>query len=420
LEQERLRQEEEEKRRKEEEERKRQEEEERKKREEEERKKEEEKRKLREEFERLKREEELMRKQEEERKRQEEEAERRRQEEEEERLRREALASQEQEIADEPEEEVIFEDDFETSSITSFDSVTSTNSEMEERARRAHDVRAQKDKQHEVDMEKVRKEGEDRLRAALKRQQLQQEEKKKKMEEKNSKAEQKLATYKAQQNDQVDQMLASYLKKQDTTTREQEIILPESIIRLGSGMYMFGNMKVHLRCVNGYLVARVGGGWMPLTQFLNKHSKTTGINYKLQNTNYAPAATKNTDEWKYLNIEKRVGYAETDSETESEATDTSQFSTSSGNLKVPSIKRTTSSTQLKTSSTNLTVKPAEAPIPKKSASFTPAQLEQAQAAVEPVRKISTEKPFDIAASAAEFAKSSPNLKTRPTLAKTDS
>lgn len=62
-------------------------------------------------------------------------------------------------------------------------------------------------------------------------------------------------------------MLANYLKKQDKSqTKEEDVVLPglpiyilklifvESIVRISAGQYMFGNMKVHLRCVNGYLV----------------------------------------------------------------------------------------------------------------------------------------------------------------------
>src|SRR4051812_10639351 len=59
----------------------------------------------------------------------------------------------------------------------------------------------------------------------------------------------------------------------------------DSIERINSNQYIFGTTKLHLKCVNGYLIgnhpvlssdliastARIGGGWMRLDDFLRRH-----------------------------------------------------------------------------------------------------------------------------------------------------
>ncbi|PRP85431.1 microtubule-actin cross-linking factor 1, isoforms 1/2/3/5 [Planoprotostelium fungivorum] len=47
--------------------------------------------------------------------------------------------------------------------------------------------------------------------------------------------------------------------------------------KISVGNYMFGEMKVHIKAINGKLSVRVGGGWMYLEDFLLKHNSKIDI-----------------------------------------------------------------------------------------------------------------------------------------------
>jgi hypothetical protein len=44
-----------------------------------------------------------------------------------------------------------------------------------------------------------------------------------------------------------------------------------SVHRINYGSYQFGALKVTLKCMNGRLIARVGGGWLQLEEFLRRY-----------------------------------------------------------------------------------------------------------------------------------------------------
>ncbi|PRP85244.1 hypothetical protein PROFUN_07014 [Planoprotostelium fungivorum] len=56
----------------------------------------------------------------------------------------------------------------------------------------------------------------------------------------------------------------------ETTPLPQEI----SVKKISAGVYMLGALRVLIKCVNGHLAVRVGGGWMSMRDFLEKNSET--------------------------------------------------------------------------------------------------------------------------------------------------
>lgn len=67
--------------------------------------------------------------------------------------------------------------------------------------------------------------------------------------------------YKAVKGDEVDEMLALYMKD-----------CPVPVKRLGNGFYLFGTRKIYARIMNGKLVVRVGGGYMFISEFILTYS----------------------------------------------------------------------------------------------------------------------------------------------------
>lgn len=64
--------------------------------------------------------------------------------------------------------------------------------------------------------------------------------------------------------DDTDRMMLQYL---------QEWNCDVPITRLGQGYYLFGTRKIYAKILNGKLVVRVGGGYMIITEFLEKYSE---------------------------------------------------------------------------------------------------------------------------------------------------
>jgi hypothetical protein len=73
--------------------------------------------------------------------------------------------------------------------------------------------------------------------------------------------------YKSIKGDAVDELLAKALNMSGGGYD----FLHGNVQRLANGSYVFGTTKVFLRSVNGKLIARVGGGWIPLEEFLEKY-----------------------------------------------------------------------------------------------------------------------------------------------------
>lgn len=48
--------------------------------------------------------------------------------------------------------------------------------------------------------------------------------------------------------------------------------MPHLKIQKLGGKYVVGNFVMNLKCVNGHLVARVGGGWLTMQEFLTKYA----------------------------------------------------------------------------------------------------------------------------------------------------
>ena len=77
--------------------------------------------------------------------------------------------------------------------------------------------------------------------------------------------------------DEVDQLLSNYI---DTTSENLGGLEIKKLDK--PGQYMFGHKKVMAKVSNGKLIVRVGGGWMPIEDFIKyyvenelaKHKKT--------------------------------------------------------------------------------------------------------------------------------------------------
>ncbi|CAI2383295.1 unnamed protein product [Moneuplotes crassus] len=69
-------------------------------------------------------------------------------------------------------------------------------------------------------------------------------------------------SYVAIKGDQVDEMLAKYIKN-----------CPVPVKRLGGGFYLFGLRKIYAKILNGKLVVGVGGGYMVIDKFIETYSE---------------------------------------------------------------------------------------------------------------------------------------------------
>lgn len=66
----------------------------------------------------------------------------------------------------------------------------------------------------------------------------------------------------AAKNDQVDIMLENYVN-------QHNVMAP--IRRIEEGRYLFGTKKIYAKIINGKLMVRVGGGYMSIEEFVEKH-----------------------------------------------------------------------------------------------------------------------------------------------------
>jgi hypothetical protein len=80
-------------------------------------------------------------------------------------------------------------------------------------------------------------------------------------------------SYKPLKGDQIDVMLGEFLNQEIAIEPAKYIAtLPEPIRRVSKGQYNFGPLKLYIKSVNGKLVARVGGGWVPIEEFFARYS----------------------------------------------------------------------------------------------------------------------------------------------------
>jgi len=82
--------------------------------------------------------------------------------------------------------------------------------------------------------------------------------------------------YIADQNDEVDQLLAKFLNVNNC---------PVPIKRLGGGYYLFGTKKIYAKILNGRLVIRVGGGYMVIDEFIQSYAQQELIKINTRRAN---------------------------------------------------------------------------------------------------------------------------------------
>jgi hypothetical protein len=71
------------------------------------------------------------------------------------------------------------------------------------------------------------------------------------------------ARYSPIRGDHVDEMLGNFVKK-------YEVKIP--LRRISENRYLFGTKQVSASIINGRLMVRVGGGYMTIEEFVQKHS----------------------------------------------------------------------------------------------------------------------------------------------------
>lgn len=100
----------------------------------------------------------------------------------------------------------------------------------------------------------------------------------------------KLADYKAQEDDQLDMMVESVInkfhrdqeKQQADDTNQQydtpiQWVIPPNFQRIDHGTYLFGTKHISTTILSGGLVVRVGGGFMTFQDFVKKYGKLETI-----------------------------------------------------------------------------------------------------------------------------------------------
>jgi hypothetical protein len=79
--------------------------------------------------------------------------------------------------------------------------------------------------------------------------------------------------YKSVKGDKIDIMLEKYVNTHN-------IRLP--IQRLEPSKYLFGTKKVHAEIRNGVLMVRVGGGFMKIEEFIDKHAEKEIVGLRIR------------------------------------------------------------------------------------------------------------------------------------------
>ena len=84
---------------------------------------------------------------------------------------------------------------------------------------------------------------------------------------------QKDFNYKAVDDDMIDKMLENFVK-------EHRVKVP--INRIDQSKYLFGTKLINAQIINGVLMVRVGGGFMNMEEFVDKHSEKEIYKLKTQ------------------------------------------------------------------------------------------------------------------------------------------
>jgi hypothetical protein len=77
----------------------------------------------------------------------------------------------------------------------------------------------------------------------------------------------------ANEEDRVDKLLEEFV-------RNNKVKVP--INRISANKYMFGMRMINASIINGVLMVRVGGGFMSMTQFVDKHSAKEILQIKVK------------------------------------------------------------------------------------------------------------------------------------------
>jgi len=92
-------------------------------------------------------------------------------------------------------------------------------------------------------------------------------------------------------------MLAEYLAKKGS--------IDEKINRVSSGNYNFGGVKVLLRNVNGNIVARIGGGWIKLDEYLKRHDEANTRIYHMDHNGEHPTTVQRASTLREINTKSQ-------------------------------------------------------------------------------------------------------------------
>jgi len=132
-------------------------------------------------------------------------------------------------------------------------------------------LKDQKDElQRRMEKAKQKREEEERLRADRKRDDVL----KRKSSERNLPSFRRTISdvgtrsYEVAKNDVLDELFAGYLSTLNLGSKDE--LLREGVHRVSTGNYVFGITKVQLKLVNNHLVARIGGGWLGIEEFIAK------------------------------------------------------------------------------------------------------------------------------------------------------
>ena len=77
----------------------------------------------------------------------------------------------------------------------------------------------------------------------------------------------KVAVYVPMKDDAVDEKLADYVNNFPDRQKLKIMFLRES-----TGIYEFGTKRVEVRVTKGKIMIRVGGGYIPIDEFLNQYT----------------------------------------------------------------------------------------------------------------------------------------------------
>eukprot|EP01117_Protostelium_nocturnum_P016434 TRINITY_DN6501_c0_g1_i1.p1 TRINITY_DN6501_c0_g1~~TRINITY_DN6501_c0_g1_i1.p1 ORF type:complete len:604 (+),score=145.86 TRINITY_DN6501_c0_g1_i1:235-1812(+) len=95
-------------------------------------------------------------------------------------------------------------------------------------------------------------------------------------------------------SEETDKMMEEFIEKES---------VPIKIHKISSGCWMFGHIKVLIKSVNGHIMVRVGGGWMSLEEFLDKHNTTLDINEIQAQADKMTLGEGKVDQWKTIDAQ---------------------------------------------------------------------------------------------------------------------